>query len=182
MRCGARTPRDCLEDHVWPYLREPKPTAGGGYSVLAPCHEDTTHSLTISAGVRGVVWCCHACKARLGKELMLTRTRQALIGDHVPERCLPIPADEARDLTEEIRGIVFGGGSRAHGWLRIAALMQGYDGLPGGEELAALAESPSGTGCAFALACVPIFPVRFSWLAARAGPSRDQRPGTGIVL
>jgi hypothetical protein len=139
LRCGARTPRDCLNDHVWPYLREPKPTAGGDYKALAPCHEDTTHSLSVSAGVRAVVWCCHACKTRLGKDLMLARTRQALIDARVPERCLPMPADDARDLTEEIRGIVFGGGSRTHGWLRIAALLQGYDDLPRGTELEALA-------------------------------------------
>ena len=131
----------CVHDHVLPYLRQPKPGSDGrGYRALAPCHRDTEHSLSVSTGDSGrPVWCCHACKHRLGTRLMLTRTREALIDDGVPERCLPLPADEARDLLGEIRAIVFGGGSRCHNWLRIAALLEGYDGLPGGEELETLA-------------------------------------------
>jgi hypothetical protein len=130
----------CIHDHVRPYLRDPRPTGPDGYRAIAPCHDDTDRSLTISKGAGGrVTWCCHACMARLGKDLMLARTRRALIDAGVPELCLPRPAAEARDLEAMITGIVFGGGSRAHGWLRIAALLRGYDDLPKGDELEALA-------------------------------------------
>lgn len=139
MRCADE---NCVHDHVFPRLREPKPAANGGYRALAPCHDDTQHSLSIGIGADGrPLWCCHACTSRIGKELAQIRTRQKLIEDGVPERCLPIPAVVARSLESQIREIVFGGGSRTHGWLRIAALLEGYDGLPAGHELEALAES-----------------------------------------
>lgn len=139
MRCADE---NCVHDHVRPFLREPKPAANGGYRALAPCHEDSEHSLSISIGGNGhPVWCCHACKSRLGKDLMLLRTRQALISDGVPERCLPLPAEAGRDMLAEIRELVFSGGSRCHNWLRIAAILEGYDGLPAGDALESLAQA-----------------------------------------
>ena len=105
---------NCVHDHVRPHLREPKPTAGGGYRALAPCHEDATHSLSVSVDHGRVLWHCHACANRIGSE---------------------------KALEAEIRGIVFGTDSHAHARLRIAALLEGHDGLPRGDELVALAES-----------------------------------------
>lgn len=132
---------ECIHDHVRPRLRDPRPSGPDSYRAAAPCHEDTQHSLTISKGAGGwVTWCCHACMARLGKDLMLARTRRALVDSGVPELCLPRPAAEARDLEAEITAVIFGGGSRTYGWLRIAALLRGYDGLPKGDELESLAE------------------------------------------
>ena len=136
---------NCVHDHVRPHLREPKPTAGGGYRALAPCHEDATHSLSVSVDHGRVLWHCHACANRIGSEKAQRLTRAAMIRDGVPAQCLPRPADEARDLEAEIRGIVFGTDSHAHARLRIAALLEGHDGLPRGDELVALAESCGGS-------------------------------------
>lgn len=137
MRCADG---NCVHDHVRPWLREPKPAANGGYRALAPCHDDTAHSLSISIGANGrPLWTCHACASRIGKELAQVRTRQKLIEDGVPERCLPLPAEAGRDMLAEVREIVFGGGSRTHGWLRIAAMLDGYDDLPAGHALEDLA-------------------------------------------
>lgn len=139
---GCDGGKRCLNDDIYPHLREPRRGRdSGSYSALAPCHEDSRHSLTVSVGARGIVWCCHTCLTRLGRKVMLKRTRQKLIEDGVPARCLPIPADEARDLEAEVRKVIFGGGSRTHGWLLIAALLEGYDDLPGGGELEVLAEA-----------------------------------------
>lgn len=137
MRCEDA---NCVHDHVFPRLTDPKPTESGGYRALAPCHEDTQHSLSISIGQNGrPIWNCFACRHRIGKDLMLARTRSALIEAGVPARCLPVPAGQAREFEAEVRGVIFGGGSRAHGWLLIAAKLEGYDELPHGDELAELA-------------------------------------------
>jgi hypothetical protein len=131
---------ECIHDHVFPHLDDPRRTEDGGYRALAPCHPDTERSLSISVGANGrVVWCCHACRRRLGTKLMLKRTRHALIDAGVPDLCLLRPADEARDLEAEISAIIFGKGSRTWGWLEIAAKLRGYGGLPHGDELVALA-------------------------------------------
>jgi len=81
MRCGATEPDDCLHDHVRPWLREPKITdAGTGYTALAPCHDDTTRSLSVSLVKGRILWCCHACQKRLGKDAAQVRTRHARTG------------------------------------------------------------------------------------------------------
>lgn len=130
----------CIHDHVFPHLRDPQPAGAWGYRAIAPCHDDTTRSLSVSRGESGwVTWCCHACMARIGKDLMLARTRLALIKAEVPERCLLRPAGEAREGMDAVEHIVFGGGNRTLGWLRIAAMLRGYDDLPHGESLVNLA-------------------------------------------
>lgn len=130
---GAR----CVHDHVRPWLHDPKPNdAGDGYRALAPCHRDLKHSLSVSAGHAGrVVWHCFAgCTSE--------QTRDALIRSGVPAICLRRPADDAAVADAVIEGLVFGSLSHAHMRLRLAAYLRGYgDKLPGGTELAALAES-----------------------------------------
>lgn len=132
---------ECIHDHVRPHLRDPQPSGPHSYRAIAPCHDDTSRSLVISRGASGwVTWCCHACRSRVGNDIMQAATRRALIADGAPESCLLRPAAEARTDVDEIEAIVFGGGSRTAGWLRIAAILRGYDGLPHGDELVALAE------------------------------------------
>ena len=126
----------CVHDHVLPYLRQPKPGSDGqGYRALAPCHRDTEHSLSVSAGDSGrVIWHCFA---GCGSE----QVREALIGAGVPSRCLTRPAPDLRDREDAIRAIVHGKDSHAHARLKLAAILAGYDGLPKGDALEALAES-----------------------------------------
>jgi hypothetical protein len=142
MRCGADGPAECLHDHIRPHLREPRRVSPVSYKALAPCHDDTEPSLSVSViDDRRISWNCFACAAVLGREKAQNLTRNMLIRDGVPMRCLPQTAPDASDQLEEIRSIIFGGGPRTSGWLRIAALLDGYDRLPRGDELEALAGS-----------------------------------------
>jgi hypothetical protein len=133
---GCDAGRACIHDHVWPYLRDPKPgSEPDSYRALAPCHPDQTHGLSVSTGGSGrVIWHCFACRDS-------EKTRAALIKVGVPARCLRRPADEAAASEDVISGIVFGVDSHAHKVLRLAAYLRGYGHeLPGGAELRALAE------------------------------------------
>jgi hypothetical protein len=144
MRCGAADPAACLNDHIWPRLRDPRPAdAPASYRAFAPCHDDRTRSLSISVmDGRRIAWNCFACTEKLGKEPAQKVTRNALIIAKVPAICLPQSAPDAAGQLEEIRAIIFSKGHRAQGWLRIAALLEGYgDRLPHGDELEALAGS-----------------------------------------
>jgi len=131
---GCDAGRACIHDHVRPYLRDPRPSASGGYRALAPCHDDQTHSLSVSPGGTGrVIWHCFAgCSSE--------RTREALIKVGVSPRCLPRPAPDAADFEAIVSDLVFGKDSHAHKVLRMAARLRGYGSdLPGGAELRALA-------------------------------------------
>lgn len=133
---GCDAGKACIHDHVWPYLRDPKPgSEDGSFRALAPCHADQTHSLSVSTGGTGrVIWHCFACRDS-------ERTRAALIKAGVPARCLRRPADDAAASEDVISGIVFGADSHAHKVLRLAAYLRGFGSdLPGGAELRALAE------------------------------------------
>ena len=139
MRCGARTPRDCLNDHVRPYLRDPTETRSDGYRALATCHDDHDPSLSVSVLGGRVVWRCFAkCSS--------DRARNAMIELGVPAGCLIRPAaDLGRDM-DAIRAIVSGRESHAHKVLLVAAVLEGYAELPRGRELEALAEASGLTG------------------------------------
>ena len=127
---GCPAGPDCIHDHIRPWLRDPRPAANGGYRALAPCHDDQTHSLSVSIGGSGrVIWHCFAgCTSE--------RTRAALIKAHAPAICLRRPAADAADFEAVVAEIVFGKESHAHKVLRLAAILRGFgDDLPGGAEL-----------------------------------------------
>ena len=136
MACDAREGIDCLRDHVWPYLDDPKPNAAGdGYRALAPCHHDTERSLSISVGGSGrVIWHCFAgCTSE--------QTRDALIRRRIHGWCLQRPAGDVAAADAAVEALVFGKLSHAHARLFLAARLRGYgDDLPRGAELATLAE------------------------------------------
>ena len=150
MRCGARTPRDCLNDHVRPYLRQPTETrSGDGYRAVATCHDDHDPSLSVSVLGGRVVW---RCFARCSSD----RARNAMIELGVPAGCLIRPAaDLGRDM-DAIRAIIGGKESHAHKVLLVAAILEGYAELPAGQALEELAG-----GCAVS--------VRGAYDARRAG-------------
>jgi hypothetical protein len=124
----------CIHDHVFPCLDDPKRN-GKGYRALAPCHEDTAHSFSVSTGQGGrVLWHCFAgCSS--------DKARNELILLGVPGRCLVRPAADLAADIDAIRAIVAGGDSHAHKVLLIAALLGGFTELPPGQALEALAES-----------------------------------------
>jgi len=133
---GCDAGRACIHDHVWPYLRDPKPgSEPDSYRALAPCHPDQTHSLSVSIGGSGrVIWHCFACRDS-------EKTRAALVKTGVPARCLRRAAGDASDFEAAVSALIFGEGSHPHTVLRIAALLRGYGtDLPAGAELARLAE------------------------------------------
>jgi hypothetical protein len=143
MRCAAANAVECLSDHIRPHIRgaalaRDKQSLRG----LAPCHHDTEPSLSISVRRDRIVWNCFACLKRLGKEESQRVIRNALIKEYrVPERCLPLPAREAVAELDDVRAIATGKGTYAQRVLRIIALLEGYDGLPNGQELETLAEA-----------------------------------------
>jgi hypothetical protein len=124
---------------VKPWLKSPvlDDTTGTSYRALAPCHPDTSRSLTVSTGTTGrVIFICFACTKRLGKEAAQEETRNALIKAGVPAHCLRRPSDSAAKFEATVDDIVFGSASHAHKVLRLAALLRGYDrDLPRGAEL-----------------------------------------------
>lgn len=127
---GCPAGPECIHDHVRPWLRDPRPAANGGYRALAPCHDDQTHSLSVSTGGSGrVIWHCFAgCTSE--------RTRAALIKAHAPAGCLRRPAADAADFEAVVAEIVFGKESHPHKVLKLAAILRGYgDDLPAGAEL-----------------------------------------------
>src|ERR1039458_8965068 len=132
---GCDAGRACIHDHVFPRLDAPKPKADGGYKALAPCHDDRTHSLSVSIGGTGrVIWHCFAgCDSET--------TRKALIKAGVPGECLRRPSDDAARFEEIVNWLVFGDSAHADKVIRLAAYVRGYgDDLPGGAELRTLAE------------------------------------------
>lgn len=133
MRCGARTPGDCLEDHVRPFLREPKLKGPESYKALATCHPDREPSLSVSVRDGRIVWWCFArCSS--------DATRNSMIMRGVPARCLIRPAADVTADVDLIRAIVSGKDSHAHKVLLIAAVLDGQPVLPGGYALESLAE------------------------------------------
>jgi hypothetical protein len=133
---GCDAGRDCIHDHVFPRLRDPRRSAtGDSYRALAPCHLDREHSLSVSLGNSGrVIWHCFAgCDQET--------TRAALIHDRVPGSCLRRAADDATDFEALVDAIIFGKDSHPHKVLRLAAKLRGFgDALPAGAELRALAD------------------------------------------
>jgi hypothetical protein len=143
MRCGADNAAECLSDHILPRVRDAKLSRDKlSLRGLAPCHADTDPSLSVSVRRGRIVWNCFACSKRLGIEQGQRVTRNALIKTRgVPERCLPLAAREAVAGLEEVRAIATGKGTYGERILRIVALLDGYEGLPHGQELETLAES-----------------------------------------
>lgn len=126
-------PRQCLEWHVKPHLSSPKP-ADDGYRALCPCHDDHSHSFSVSTGSRQrITWQCFAGCTR-------TRIRAVLIGKGVPPGCLPLVTREREDMIETLRSILTAATSDHAGVrLRALAALEGYLDLPRGGELERMA-------------------------------------------
>jgi hypothetical protein len=139
MPCDAG--RACVHDHIKAHLRQPKPSAdGNGYRALAPCHDDSTHSLSVSAGRDGApVWNCFACSKRLGRDAAQTRTRSALIRDGVSPRCLPMTREQVDSMIDEFRIVLHSDLSQVEKVYRLAALVECGE-MPRGGELDRLAD------------------------------------------
>ncbi|SRR5581483_4433936 len=141
MACEPGDP-DCLHDHVFPHLRDPRRSDDGdSYRALAACHLDREHSLSVSVGKwKPVVWRCHAgCSQE--------DTRAALIRRGAPARCLWRSAEDQADFETLVNSLIFGKDSHPHKVLRLAAVIRGFgETLPTGAELRALAE-----GCGVSL-------------------------------
>lgn len=143
MRCGAGDPKACLNDHIFPALPGAKLNeTRTSLRAFAPCHDDRAPSLSVSIGAGHVIWNCFACSELLGRETAQAKTRNALITRMgVSPACLPLARSDALAELEAIREIATGKDSHAHKVLQIAALLAGYDALPRGDALEALAES-----------------------------------------
>lgn len=133
MACGAGA--ECLRDHVYPWLNDPRRAGDRSYRALCPGHDDTSHSLSVSLGDNGrVILHCFAqsCSDR--------RAWAALIDCGVSPGCVTLPAAEMRALEEEAWLLIFSKDTHAHKVLRLAALLKGYPDLPKGNALEELAE------------------------------------------
>jgi hypothetical protein len=138
--CDARDPADCLNLHVRPWLADARPTEGCGYEARAPCHDDAKRSLTISLGARRtIVWCCHACQKRLGKDAAQVRTRSALITAGVSGRCLPLTREQVDSMVDQFRELLHSDIAHPDKVYRLAALIECGE-MPKGSELDRLAE------------------------------------------
>jgi hypothetical protein len=140
LACDA-PPRQCLEWHIKPKLRKVRPSSDDngelkGYRALCPAHNDRHHSFSISVSDDGkfIRYQCFKCNNR-------KRERLALINEcGISERCLPVPAKEARDLLEYIVQLL-GAPTDNHAEVRLRAMAaaEGYDDLPRGKELERIA-------------------------------------------
>jgi hypothetical protein len=130
--CGARDAADCLALHITPFVRDAKLSRDGlNLRGLAPCHDDTTRSLSVSVRKGRIVWNCFACTKLLGKEDAQRLTRKALIAARISEYCLPMAVRQASATIETVRQIVFGDEPKAgRKLLRLAALLEGLEELP----------------------------------------------------
>lgn len=140
MGCDARDSAACIHDHVRPWLTDPRPS-DGGYTALAPCHDDTARSLSVSLGkYQAVIWCCHACQDRLGVDLAQVRTRSALIRAGVPARCLAVPRILADSMMDRVRDILHSKDKHVDKVFQLAVLMECGGEMPSGSELDRVAE------------------------------------------
>lgn len=134
------TDDNCIHDHVWPNLREPKPAGDGGYYALAPCHDDATHSLSVSTDHGRILWNCFACKERLGNDMAQIRTRSAMIRDGVPAGCLPPTREQTESALDVVRDILHSDASQVDKVFRLAVLVECGGEMPAGSELDRLGE------------------------------------------
>jgi hypothetical protein len=147
-----------LTEDVFPWLGDPKPIRDdigrlSGYRAYAPCHADTSRSLTVSIGHdKPVVWNCFACRDRLvarhgqqaGNDEAQRLTRNALIERGVPVSALAWSAGEATSFAEKCERLLKDGVSGPWFKLWVAAFLESYDELPAGAALERLAEK---SGC-----------------------------------
>jgi hypothetical protein len=141
MGCGAEGDV-CLNEHVFPWLKDPRPAGKLSYRALATCHNDTSPSMSVSWLDERIQWNCFTCKDKLGNEDAQIATRNALIRSGVPARCLPQGKADAESQLNTIRDILGHDGKPAQRLFRIAAILGGWGGeLPAGDDLEALADS-----------------------------------------
>ena len=130
-------PRQCLEWHIKPKLRKPRPSDDGkGYRALCPAHSDRHHSFSIGVSDDGkwILHQCFVCKNR-------RRERNALISEcGVPKACLPVPASERQELLDFLDALLSAPtDNHAEIRLRAMAAMEGFYDLPRGKELERIA-------------------------------------------
>jgi hypothetical protein len=147
-----------LDDDVRPWLAGPEVIRDDqgqlrGYRAYAPCHLESSRSLTVSIGHdKPVVWNCFACQARLiakygeklGNDEAQRITRNALIARGVPIAALVWSAGEATSFAEKCERLLKDGVSGPWFKLWVAAYLESYDELPAGAALVRLAEK---SGC-----------------------------------
>lgn len=106
---------------------------------MAPCHDDTKRSLTISVGARRIVWCCHACQNQLGKEAAQMRTRSALIRAGIRAVCLPLTRQQVDSVVDQFREVLSSGLTQVEKVYQLSVLTECGE-YPRGGELDRLAE------------------------------------------
>ena len=127
MACDV-PPRQCLEWHIKPYLKDPRPSGdGNGYRALCPVHDDREHSFGVSvasSAKKRIVWNCFACKNRV-------RVRRDLIRAGVDPGCLPLSAAEKADLLDQLYRVATAD-TPDHGAIRfiVVAVLEGHKELP----------------------------------------------------
>jgi hypothetical protein len=141
LKCGAADPDHCIEDHVYPWLLRPVPQKAGGYRARATCHKDisSTGDLIVNEFANRVSWHCFA---RCPKD----RSRNALIELGVRAACLIRPAADLSADLDAITAVIGRKATPAHKVLLITAILNGYEELPRGRQLEALAELCGITG------------------------------------
>lgn len=142
-----------LTDEIRPWLADPQVIHDDqgqllGYRAYAPCHLDTSRSLTVSIGRdKPVIWNCFACNARLaatygerlGNDEAQRITRNALIERGISVTALVWSAGEATSFAEKCERLLKDGVSGPWFKLWVAAYLESYDELPGGSALDRLA-------------------------------------------
>lgn len=168
--------RQCLEWHIRPKLRKPRLSAdGNGYRALCPAHTDRHHSFSIGVSDDGarVLFQCFVCKNR-------RRERLALIGCGVPERCLPAPAKEARELLDFITALLAAPtDNHAEIRLRAMAAAEGYEDLPRGKELERIADRTSVSvraAYSYRKRAAPVKPGKTTSYPSAGVPVKPRRP------
>ncbi len=140
-------PRECLEWHIKPYLKDPRQgSASGSYRALCPAHDDGEHSLGVSladSSRQRIVWNCFACKNRV-------KVRLALIRSGIAPGCLPLTAVEKEDLLDRLYRIATAD-TTDHGVVRfsIVAALEGHREMPARAEvdrIAGLSHTHRATG------------------------------------
>lgn len=174
-------PRQCLEWHIRPKLKKPRPSAGNdgelkGYRALCPAHNDRHHSFSIGVSDDGkwILYQCFVCGNR-------RRERLALINEcGISERCLPVPAREAKDLLDFLAALVAAPtDNHAEIRLRAAAALEGYRDLPRGRELERIAGYTSVSPAAaysYRKRTPPIDPDKTTSYPPSGKPVKPRRP------
>ena len=142
--CDRNIPAaECLYDHIRPHLTQAQavePDSADfthGYDAICPAHNDGRRSLRVAVGYSRVYLKCYA-----GCDELAIRAK--LIGDGVPQHCLPITQQRKGDLLDQLDSVTRDPDMEAgHKVLLVAAMLRGRSTLPRGNELVQLAADVS---------------------------------------